>query len=64
MNAMRLKRILAALIVLSGLLSPHLEPAYAAESYNFSPVSQYGISLTTEYWNPIIGYVSTMSGVQ
>lgn len=32
--------------------------------YRFSPVNQYGIELTASYWNPIIDYVSTKSGVK
>lgn len=32
--------------------------------YQFSPVNQYGINLTAEYWNPIITYVSEKSGVK
>lgn len=32
-------------------------------SYKFSPVNQYGIALTAEYWNPIIAHVSRRSGV-
>lgn len=36
---------------------------HAAE-YRFSPVNQYGIKLTAEYWNPIIDYVSEKSGVK
>ena len=31
--------------------------------YRFSPVNQYGLELTASYWNPIIDYVSTKSGV-
>lgn len=38
-------------------------PALAQE-YRFSPVNQYGIKLTAEYWNPIIQYVSDKSGVK
>ncbi len=38
-------------------------PVQAAE-YRFSPVNQYGIKLTAEYWNPIIDYVSEKSGVR
>lgn len=38
-------------------------PALAQE-YRFSPVNQYGIKLTAEYWNPIIQYVSEKSGVK
>jgi phosphonate transport system substrate-binding protein len=33
-------------------------------AYRFSPVNQYGIELTAGYWNPIIDYVSTRSGVK
>jgi phosphonate transport system substrate-binding protein len=64
MNAMRLQLILAVLLGLSGLLPLHPVPANAAETYNFSPVNQYGISLTAAYWNPIIDYVSEKSGVR
>lgn len=41
-------------------------PALAEEAkiYRFSPVNQYGINLTAEYWNPIINYVSEKSGVK
>lgn len=35
-----------------------------AKAYRFSPVNQYGITLTAEYWNPIIAYVSEKSGVR
>jgi phosphonate transport system substrate-binding protein len=35
-----------------------------AQEYRFSPVNQYGIKLTAEYWNPIINYVSEKSGVK
>jgi phosphonate transport system substrate-binding protein len=37
--------------------------AEGARTYRFSPVNQYGIALTAEYWNPIISYVSAKSGV-
>ena len=33
-------------------------------TYRFSPVNQYGISLTAAYWNPIMAYVSEKSGVK
>jgi phosphonate transport system substrate-binding protein len=41
-------------------------PAQAGENavYRFSPVNQYGIELTARYWNPIIDYVSSKSGVK
>ena len=39
--------------------------AAAAEphSYNFSPVNQYNLQISASFWNPIIRYVSTKSGV-
>lgn len=39
-------------------------PVAAAQTYMFSPVNQYGISVTAEYWNPIMAYVSDKSGVK
>jgi phosphonate transport system substrate-binding protein len=38
--------------------------AQAEHVYHFSPVNQYGIELTARYWNPIIDYVSSKSGVK
>ncbi|MCZ2497938.1 PhnD/SsuA/transferrin family substrate-binding protein [Xylophilus sp. Kf1] len=38
-------------------------PAAGRPHYQFSPVNQYGVQLTASYWNPIIGYVSRVSGV-
>jgi phosphonate transport system substrate-binding protein len=35
-----------------------------AFEYRFSPVNQYGVRLTAEYWNPIIDYVSGRSGIK
>lgn len=32
--------------------------------YRFSPVNQYGLELTARYWNPIIEYISSKSGVK
>ena len=54
-------RILLAAIVLLLCQSPR---AQEAGGYRFSPVNQYGIELTASYWNPIIDYVSTKSGVR
>ncbi len=36
----------------------------AVKGYRFSPVNQYGINLTAEYWNPIINHVSDKSGIK
>jgi phosphonate transport system substrate-binding protein len=55
------RKCCAALAVVLGLIQA--SPAMAAE-YRFSPVNQYGIKLTAEYWNPIIDYVSEKSGVK
>lgn len=59
-----LARLLGALAL--GIFSLGLWPvsASASGSYQFSPVNQYGINLTAEYWNPIIAYVSEKSGVK
>lgn len=59
---MTTRRTLLAALALA-LLAP---PAVAApeEGYRFSPVNQYGITLTAAYWNPIIAYVSERSGVK
>lgn len=53
-------RAIAGIVL--GLSLPALN-VQAAE-YRFSPVNQYGIKLTAEYWNPIIDYVSQQSGVK
>jgi phosphonate transport system substrate-binding protein len=54
-------RILLAAVLLTLCLPLQ---AQDAGSYRFSPVNQYGIELTASYWNPIIDYVSTKSGVK
>ena len=33
-------------------------------AYNFSPVNQHSLQLSASYWNPILEYVSTRSGVR
>lgn len=40
-------------------------PAAAAEppTYNFSPVNQYNLQVSASFWNPIVRYVSSKSGV-
>jgi len=60
--ARRLSSGLAA--VAAGFAALVASPACAAQEYRFSPVNQYGIKLTAEYWNPIIEYVSQKSGVK
>ena len=38
--------------------------AQGSTVYRFSPVNQHGIEFTARYWNPIIEYVSSKSGVR
>ncbi len=54
-----LAKILLTVALWGAVLAQAAEPV----KYRFSPVNQYGINLTAEYWNPIIGYVSEKSGV-
>ena len=37
--------------------------AAAQATYRFSPVNQWDIAKTADYWNPIVQYVSRKSGV-
>lgn len=46
-----------------GLNSSVWAQAAPSTPYQFSPVNQYGITLTASYWNPILSYVSARSGV-
>lgn len=55
----------AALTLVAGALAPATGlHAQEGTTYRFSPVNQYGIELTASYWNPIIDYVSSKSGVK
>jgi len=60
------RRNAAALLAL-GILAPACPLSHAQAAprphYDFSPVNQYGLQLTAGYWNPIIHYVSQVSGV-
>lgn len=60
---MRFLRTAAMQVTTTLALAGATVPAMAQE-YRFSPVNQYGIKLTAEYWNPIIQYVSDKSGVK
>ena len=53
------RRWLACLLMMLGL-----PWQVVAAEYRFSPVNQYGVRLTAEYWNPIIDYVSARSGIK
>lgn len=61
MKPSRFKILPTFILLLAGLLAPL---AGIGQEYRFSPVNQYGIKLTAEYWNPIIAYVSEKSGVK
>lgn len=54
-------KILVAAVALG--LAAVAQAAGPGGKYRFSPVNQYGINLTAEYWNPIIAYVTEKSGV-
>lgn len=57
----------AALGLLAGLAGAAWNGSVLAQEngvYRFSPVNQYGLELTASYWNPIIDYVSSKSGVK
>ncbi len=56
--------ILSIGVGLAGLLASAPSSAQENGVYRFSPVNLYGIELTASYWNPIIDYVSTRSGVK
>ena len=59
--------LLRAVFMTASLIAMCATPTVQAQengTYRFSPVNQYGIELTASYWNPIIDYVSTKSGVK
>jgi len=62
-----LNRRQAGLGLLAGLTGAAWSGSALAQEngvYRFSPVNQYGLELTASYWNPIIDYVSSRSGVK
>lgn len=60
----RLRSLARVAMMAMAAMAPLCAAAQGAGSYRFSPVNQYGIELTANYWNPIIDYVSTKSGVK
>ena len=66
MDHRRRSLTVAGLAGLAGLAATLPLPARAQGGpvYRFSPVNQYGIELTARYWNPIVDYVSSKSGVR
>lgn len=55
-----LKKCLFALLTVACLTAS----ALAQPVYRFSPVNQWDLKKTAEYWNPVIAYVSEKSGVR
>jgi len=57
-----------SIVLAFGLVVLTLCPGMAADkpvaTYAFSPVNQFGVQLTASYWNPILDWVSTRSGVR
>jgi phosphonate transport system substrate-binding protein len=51
----------AGLLLLAGLVSA--SASAEPHSYNFSPVNQYNLQVSASFWNPIVRYVSSKSGV-
>jgi phosphonate transport system substrate-binding protein len=49
--------------VLAGVLAAGAARAGDTPVYHFSPVNQYNLQVSASFWNPIIRYVSSRSGV-
>jgi phosphonate transport system substrate-binding protein len=50
--------------LLFALLALILTNAHGESAYSFGPINQRSPSLTAQYWNPILDYVSLRSGVK
>lgn len=59
--AVRARPLALLLVILSGGLSPLA--ARAADSWSFGVLSQRSALLTAQYWNPILDYVLSKTGV-
>jgi len=67
-QSLRGRRAAPILLALLGLgigMGSGMGSAHAAgpACYNFSPVNQYNVQVSASFWNPIIHYVATRSGV-
>jgi phosphonate transport system substrate-binding protein len=58
-----LERLWPLVIVLVLFLTESGAAGAADSGYNFGVLNQRSVALTTEYWNPILSYVSKRSGV-
>lgn len=56
------RRQIASSVTLAALLA--CAAVNAQPVYNFSPVNQHSLQLSAAYWNPILDYVSSRSGVK
>ena len=63
MPTSRLRIGLPMMAVLVGLVVA-ARPAAAQTVYRFSPVNQWDIAKTAAYWNPIVQYVESKSGIK
>src|SRR3954451_24775548 len=57
------KAMVRVATVLAAALALHAPGAIAQQAYAFNVLNQRSISLTAQYWNPILTYVSRKSGV-
>ena len=57
------RAITYAVAILAAAAALHSPGATAQQAYAFNVVNQRSISLTAQYWNPILTYVSRKSGV-
>ena len=58
-----MRRTIVAATVLAAASVLQVPAAAAQESYGFYVLHQRTVSLTAQYWNPILTYVSRKSGV-
>lgn len=61
---MNMKALLQVILLFSTALLACAAPAAEIPSYKFNVLLQRSVSLTTQYWNPILLYVSKKSGVE
>jgi phosphonate transport system substrate-binding protein len=61
--AAMMRRTIVAATVLAAASALQVPAAAAQESYGFYVLHQRTVSLTAQYWNPILTYVSRKSGV-
>jgi phosphonate transport system substrate-binding protein len=60
---MRGKAVKSAALILVAAVAMHAPGAAAQQTYSFNVLIQRSVSLTAQYWNPILTHVSKKSGV-